>query len=263
MIIALAVLASQSIFPIAELQNAGYKVSGKVKESAEEGVLLMKLPDSNLAADDRSITVSYQAFGSAASPTFLQNQELEGASQLSLRAFQRQTASNWPLGTDVLYRARGHAVTLRCRSKWERVNVVLTEPMGIGAGGQLESPPAEREKHIALAEKCARILLARCAARRLNDSVVTLKINSHDVRTRAHSTGKFADLEDWKIARGLTGSYDSTTCLTTLRKGGLILEIPLAATKLKAGGTWIQMPDLVMEDKGRRYVSLSLLENQL
>lgn len=162
-----------------------------------------------------------------------------------------------------LYRARGHSVTLRCRSKWERVNVVLTEPMGIRAGGQLELPPAEREKHIALAEKCARILLARCAARRLEDAAVTLKVNGHDVRTRAHSAGKFVDLEDWKVARGFAGSYDSANCVTTLRKGGLTFKIPLAATKLKAGGTWVLLPDLVMEDKGRRYVSLSQLEGQL
>lgn len=126
---------------------------------------------------------------------------------------------------------------------------------GSDAKGFYRAPDHDWTQDIKLAERLARVAMARAAGLRLG-GLGTVAFPGYQAlgASCTKTARKYVGLSAWANAKGWLVERNEELAYWTLRKGSNAIVVPVGTNRIKVNGSWRVLPDLVMEKEGYRLV---------
>lgn len=169
-------------------------------------------------------------------------------------------ASSIPLGRQTRVVVQPGHVQYHIVENRESAATILTSPK-IEEGRWRTRRPDNLGEREGWVEALTRQAMGRFAARRAGAiRSRTIGGRAVPVFTASETNAEMADLNAWAAARSVELNHNLAAHRASFSWRGQSHLAALATDKIKVGGTWRSMPDIVMEHQGKLWVPLEALE---
>ena len=195
---------------------------------------------------------------------FQWNTDRERYEQTPLSAFETDTPSGMPIGSDFRTIGRGNFFRAKALGRYERVDVSIHTAPDVDANGYMiqndnEAPQSAKS----LVELMIRQCVSRLVAHRLvTQSNVTINGAPCPGYLDTRSNHRFLDLRIWGLAYNWQHRFNEDTATAILTRGNRTLIVPLGSRKIKVGSNWVETGDVIAFKNERMFVRHSFLQSQ-
>lgn len=169
-------------------------------------------------------------------------------------------ASGIPIGRQALFTRFDAGLDAQIVGDWEFLTITIHGPVvREGRSRYIKEVDLVAEKPFI--EALARKTLGRLAARRMGP-IRSVGLAGRTVRavTAEGSDVVLYALDDWALARSVSLNRNTTHARVSFNRGTTSHLATLGSHHLKRGGTWLVMPDVVVEHQGVWWVPRAALE---
>ncbi|HZH98595.1 MAG TPA: stalk domain-containing protein [Fimbriimonadaceae bacterium] len=172
----------------------------------------------------------------------------------SYRGYAFSVPSGLPLGFDTRFKQEGGHLYIVSAGSFEELSIQM-HLQGKDEKGFYKAFPHDWTSDVKMAERFARVLMARAAGDRLGQPA-TRSFSGYTASAAVCSKTSrvFVDIREWAGAKGWTVTSNSELGYLSLKKGTSYVVLPLGSGKMKVNGIWRTLSDLVAQKNGRDFV---------